>query len=557
MELFKIENLSFSYANQKNMAIRDIDLSIEKGSFNVICGTTGCGKTTLLKMLKKEIRPYGVLNGKVCYKGIPLDKIEKSTSTREIGFVFQNPDNQIVSDKVWNELAFGLENLGLPTPIIRRRVAEMASFFDIEYLFKRDTSTLSGGEKQILNLASIMVLEPEVLLLDEPTSQLDPISTTNFIQSLKKINEDLGTTIIIVEHRLEEILSLADRVILMDDSTIISNDTVLGTCQKMSEIRLKSTSLFNFPASVQIYSAIKSTDKCPINVKEGKIFLENNCKNKIKEISKEEEIILAETIISLKDISFRYGKNHQDILNDLNLEVKKGEVLAIVGGNGTGKTTLLNLLAANIKPYQGKIRINGKNIDSYKKNELYINNLVLLPQNPDDLFVYETVLEELEEVVKIYGITKEESQKRIDDVSKELEITNLYKNHPFDLSGGEKQKIALAKILLLNPQIVLLDEPTKGLDGYLKIKLAKIIKKLKEKAITIILVTHDIEFSALVSDECALLFDGNIICKSSRNDFFNKNSFYTTAANRITRDMYNGIITIDDAIEIIKANEQL
>jgi len=555
MELFQIKNLTFTYPNEKLPAIRDINLSIEKGSFTIICGETGCGKTTLLKMLKNELRPFGKLEGEILYEGKPLIGMDKKKSVQEIGFVFQNPANQIVADKVWNELAFGLENLGTPTAQIRKKIAEMASFFNIEDLFRRDTASLSGGEKQLLNLASIMVMEPKVLLLDEPTAQLDPIFRDNFLRLLHKINQELGTTIILVEHHLEDALTLADKVIVMGFGFIFSHDTIINTCQLIKSNRDKFPLISNFPTSVQLYNSLDCDGECPLNVRQGKQFIENNFSNKIKNLEPKAPLLSSEKIISLRNVSFRYSKNDPDILDDLSLDINKGEVLAIVGSNGAGKSTLLHLIAGNLKPYRGKIVIQGKDINKYKNNELYDNNLVLLPQNPDDLFVFDTVKEELLEMKG--SIPSEEFSIRLNEIIGDLKLKELYDKHPFDLSGGEKQKLALAKILLLKPKIILLDEPTKGLDGIFKIHLTEIIKNLQRKGITIVLVTHDIEFSAMVCDECALLFDNSIINKATRNEFFLNNSFYTTAANRITRDRYNNVITVDDAIDIIRRNQVL
>ena len=558
MELFQIKNLNFYYANEKTPTLENINFSITEGSFTVICGETGCGKTTLLKMLKNEIRPFGKLEGEILYEGQPLASIDKNRSTKEIGFVFQNPNNQIVADKVWHELAFGLENLGVPTAKIRQKVAEMASFFNIEYLFRRSTSSLSGGEKQLLNLAAIMVMEPKVLLLDEATSQLDPISHDNFLRLLQKINEELGTTIILVEHHLEDVLGMADKIIVMEQKSIFSEDTSLNTCQLVKANRDNFSLLPNFPISVQIYAAFDSDEQCPLNVKQGKEFVVRNFTNSIKSLAVKDQALAIEKVISLNNVAFRYNKNDLDVIDDLSLDIYKGEVLAIVGGNGSGKTTLLNLMAGNLKPHQGKISINGKNINKYKGNELYLNNLVLLPQNPDDLFVFDTVEEELIEMKGIYDNNQgKDFATRLKEVSKDLKLEELYNKHPFDLSGGQKQKLALAKILLLDPQIILLDEPTKGIDGMFKMHLAEIIKGLQKKGITIVIVTHDLEFSALVCDECALLFDRNIINKTTRNDFFLNNNFYTTAANRITRNSYDNVITVADAVAIIRKNISL
>lgn len=550
MEILKIEKLSFSYPN--NSVLENLDLSIEKGTFNIICGSTGCGKTTLLRLLKNEIRPRGQISGKILYNDFDLFKLDRITSTSKIGYVFQNPDNQIISDKVYSELAFGLENLGIERSEMKRRIAEISSFFGIESLFSKDTMNLSGGEKQLVNLASVMVMEPEILLLDEPTSQLDPIAAYNFLRIIKKINEELGTTILIVEHKMEDILSLADKLIILDNKKIVANDSPREVCEKIKKEKINISSIFNFPASFRIYKEFNNTGEAPLSVNEGRMYITNNFKNKVSSLNKK-EVLYLNNIIELKNVSFKYNKNDDYILNDLSLTIKQGEVFSIVGGNGVGKSTLLNIIAGNIKPLSGKIIIDSKKITDYKKNELYKNNIVFLPQNPDDLFICDNVYDELKEMNRIN--VNDDFPERLNNVIEDLQLSHLLNKHPYDLSGGEKQKVAIGKILLLNPKIILLDEVSKGLDGENKQKLIKLIKSLQNKQITIVLVTHDLEFSSLVSNRCGILFNGDLMSVSNTTDFYSTNNFYTTAVSRMTKVIYNKIITVEDAISILKENE--
>ena len=221
MEQIQIRNLSFSYPDSGVDCLKDVSLSIEKGEFVLLCGTSGCGKTTLLRHLKSVLTPRGIRSGAVLFRGTPLDQVPLAEQSQAIGFVMQNPDDQIVTDKVWHELAFGLENLGVPRDVIGTRVAEMASFFGIQSWYHREVSQLSGGQKQLLNLASIMAMQPEILILDEPTGQLDPIAAGDFLNTLKKINRELGITVLITEHRAEEIFPAADRVLVMDAGRLI------------------------------------------------------------------------------------------------------------------------------------------------------------------------------------------------------------------------------------------------------------------------------------------------------------------------------------------------
>lgn len=547
MEILKIENLKFQYNNSNESILNGINMTIEKGDFVVLCGATGSGKTTLLKMIKREISPSGLKEGKIFYQGKDLLEYKNEEIVSEIGYVFQNPEGQIVTDKVWHELAFGLENIGENSQNIRMKVGEIANYFDMQSWYNKNTNDLSGGQKQILNLASIMVMQPKVLLLDEPTSQMDPVSASSFFQTLKKINQELGTTIIIIEHRLEEVFLISDKVALLDKGQIVVFDEV----KKASKEILNYPNInINIPTPLKLYKEIKGCDEIPLSIRDGKKMLDMyNFKESNTLIKKEKRN--KESAIEIKNGWFRYGKNSEDVLKGIDLLVKKGDVYSLLGGNGVGKSTLVNVIANNLKLYSGSLKINDLSISKYKNNSLYVNNLVVLPQNPDDIFVSEMVKDELNDMKNVYNESFEERLKEIVD---EFKLEKLLNRHPYDLSGGEKQKVALAKILLLNPKIILFDEPTKGLDWSSKIKLANIIKKLKNKNVTSFLVTHDIEFASLVSDYCGLLFDGTIVSENTSNDFFKNNHFYTTATNKLMRDVNDDIVVYEDMIKWIREN---
>lgn len=556
MEIIKVENLNFTYPEQKIKALENISFSIEQGEFVAVCGESGSGKTTLLKLLKRELAPYGDKDGNIYYKDKRLEELDARIAASDIGFVMQNPENQIVTDKVWHELAFGLENLGIPTPVIRRRVGEMANFFGIHQWFRKKTTELSGGQKQLLNLASIMVMQPEVLILDEPTSQLDPIAASDFISTLEKLNRDLGLTIILVEHRLEEVIPISDRVMIMEKGNIILYDKPQYIGQELKEIDENHKMLSALPSAIRIFNGLDTKGQSPLTVREGREFLSNNYENKIVALDRfstnynNEE----ENIIELKNIWFRYERDLPDVLTGLNFHVKKEEIVSILGGNGSGKTTFLNIISGQNKPYRGKILIRGKKINKYKGKELYKHNIALLPQNPQTVFLKSTIKEDYKEIGKAMGYTKEEINTYTEEIVEMLSIKELLDKHPYDLSGGEQQKVALGKILLLKPKILLLDEPTKGIDAFSKKVLYDILLDLKKQGVTIIMVTHDVEFAAVASDCCSLFFDGEIISTDRPVEFFSNNSFYTTAANRISRHMYNNAITCEDVIEICKLN---
>lgn len=552
MEILHIENLTFTYPKTKKPAIENIDLSIKSGEFTVICGQSGCGKTTLLKLLKKELAPVGEKSGKIFYGGVLQEELPDKKSASEIGYVLQNPDSQIVTDKVWHELAFVLENLGMPTEVIRRRVGEMASYFGIQDWFRKRTDELSGGQKQLLNLASVMVMQPKILILDEPTSRLDPIAATDFISTLQKLNRELGLTVIIAEHRLEEVFPIADKAVVIDSGKIIASGAPREIGDKLSEINKEHPMFFGLPSAVRIYNALGIKDSCPLTVREGRAFLE-------KHFSPETELEMTteyehnETAaVEMKNVWFRYEKDLPDILRGTSLKVYSGEIYCILGGNGAGKTTALNVISGLDKAYRGKIIINGKQIKDYKGNSLYRKLLALLPQEPQTVFIKDSVREDLADMLEILEIPKAERGKRIDEISQKLGITELLDKHPYDLSGGEQQKCAIAKILMSEPKILLLDEPTKGLDAFSKLNLKKLLRGLKQEGMTIIMVTHDVEFAGETADRCALFFDGEILSADIPERFFSENNFYTTAANRMARGLWKYAVTCGEVVEKCK-----
>ena len=560
MALFEIKDLNFSYPDAGVPAIRKINFSIEQGEFMVICGKSGCGKTTLLRHFKTVMTPYGKREGEILFEGQPLEEISVRKQSAEIGYVLQSPDNQIVTDKVWHELAFGVENLGYDQQTIRLRVAEMASFFGIQNWFSKNVEELSGGQKQLLNLASVMAMQPKVLVLDEPTSQLDPIAASEFLSTIRKINLDLGITVIIIEHRLEEVFPMADKVLVLEDGKQTFFDTPRMVGKELADHDL----FLAMPSPVQIYNKTGQEGVCPLTVCEGRNWLEEHYKGQeeIKEEvkypeKKRKNLSQKEAVISVKEVWFRYEKEGKDIVRDLSLQVKKGELFCILGGNGTGKSTTLSLLSGIHRPYRGKIFLQGRDIRKIPEKELFHHFLGVLPQNPQSLFVGNTVEEDLWEMVNnLSPLKRKEHKEKIEQVVEDTEIGHLLHMHPYDLSGGEQQRAALAKVLLLEPEILLLDEPTKGLDGFYKSKLAGIFKRLQEKGITILMVSHDIEFCASYADTCAMFFDGAVVTACDSREFFTGNSFYTTAANRMARHIFPDAVTVKDVIESCRRNRR-
>ncbi|MBO4468445.1 MAG: ATP-binding cassette domain-containing protein, partial [Clostridia bacterium] len=483
METIKIKNLTFSYPSGVGKALDDISFTLPEGSFNLIIGESGSGKTTLLKLLKNEIAPVGEIIGNIEFFGRSADSI----SFDRIGFVSQFPDDGIVTDKVWHEMAFGLENMGLDPEEIRLRVGETASYFGIGGWYHQSTDTLSGGQKQLLNLASVMVMRPDILLLDEPTAQLDPIAASDFLNTLKRINRESGVTVIISEHRLEEVFPLSDNVLVLENGKLAAKGSPNEVCNS-----LRGNPIFSgFPTPARLWSGLGATGVCPLTVKEGRTFLTNNypdAKGKTEKLPLKE----TEAAVELDKVTFRYERTSPDVINEMTLKVGKGEIFAILGENGSGKTTALDIIAGLRIPYAGTCRIFGKKIKDYKGNSLYRKTVALLPQDPTLLFAGNTVIDDLRSAWKLAGGSDVYFSKKAEKWINLFGIEPLLSRHPYDLSGGEQQKCALVKLMLREPRIILLDEPTKGLDAAFKRTLGSILGTLKGEGITVIMVTHDV-----------------------------------------------------------------
>ena len=550
MAHFEIKDLTFSYASAKGRhSLENVSLTIEQGEFLVLCGKSGSGKSTLLRQLKTVLTPNGKRTGEILFRGVPLKQVSDREQSEKIGFVMQNPDDQIVTDKVWHELAFGLESLGCDQKTMRGRVAEMACYFGIQDWFHRDVATLSGGQKQLLNLASIMAMQPEVLILDEPTSQLDPIAASDFLNTVRKINTELGTTVIITEHRLEDIFPYADRAVVMEKGRVIADDTPGKVGQLLFE---QANPMFAaMPTPVRVYYGAGGTGESPLTVRQGRSWLSRRFPNR-----PEKDAIAAPPLpeevkdpaLVLKELWFRYEKDSPDILRGVSAEIPSGSLYAILGGNGAGKSTTLKAISGICRPYRGKVTLFGKPVDKYKSSELFHGCLAMLPQDPKSLFVKKTVREDLSEM------TRDKSS--IERIAALCQITELLDSHPYDLSGGEQQRAALAKVLLTNPRLLLLDEPTKGIDSFFKETFAGILSDLKKQGITIVMVSHDVEFCARYADVVSMFFDGQVLTTDTPRRFFGANSFYTTAAHRMSRHVFEGAVTAEDVIRLYKENKE-
>ena len=534
MESYSFKNVDFTYPEGEKKALRNISFTIQQGEFVVLCGPSGCGKSTLLRHLKSCLTPHGLFSGEIRYQEKLLSEMSQREQAQQIGYVLQSPENQVVTDKVWHELAFGLESLGYDTPTIRRRVAEIAAFFGIENWFYKNVTELSGGQKQLLSLASVMAMQPGVLVLDEPTAQLDPIAAADFLALLGKINRELGTTIILTEHRLEEAFPFATRVIVMDEGAIICDDKPENVGLQLKD---KGSGMFlAMPTAMRVWAAVKTKLNCPMTVRDGSSFLSQRVEEQVllPLAEKGPPAYQSDVTLECDDLWFRYEKDSPDVVKGFSLKLRKGEFYAILGGNGAGKSTTLKVISGLRSAYRGDVHLHGK--------------LGHLPQNPQTLFVKRTVREDLYEVFRGNKIPKEQQDAEVARIVELCGLREFLDRHPYDISGGEQQRSALAKVLLTAPDILLLDEPTKGFDAEFKVTFALILRRLVAQGTTILTVSHDIPFCAEYAHKCGLFFDGSIMAEGTPREFFSGNSFYTTPANRMARHLIPKAVTVADII---------
>ncbi len=612
MALFAFEELTFRYPEAPRDALRDVSVAIEPGQFVLVCGQSGCGKTTLLRQFKSALAPHGHQSGRVLFDGVPLADVPEREQVARIGFVMQNPDAQIVTDKVWHELAFVLESLGCDERTMRLRVAEMASYFGIQHWFHKNVGELSGGQKQLLNLASVMAARPNVLVLDEPTSQLDPIAASDFLATVHRINRELGTTVVMSEHRLEEVYGLTDRVVVLEEGRVVADGEPRAVVGQLHcavspmalalpaaariawgvEGRLGRRSGEGAPCSnsIEVQGSSRATDvsvctsmncartpsplrrpyssiveegvalqvETPLTVREGRSWLADEVAAfpphrwalPAGEVC---DSAPARAAVELRDVWFRYERDGADVLRGTTLTVSEGSLFAVVGGNGTGKSTMLRAICGVARPYRGKITVFGRRLKDWKRAELFRGGVAMLPQDPLNLMVKKTVRGDLEEMLDGRGLTAGQRTAAVREVAALTDIVPLLDAHPFDLSGGEVQRAALAKVLLNEPRLLLLDEPTKGLDAFFKEKLAALLRSLTARGTTVLMVSHDVEFCASYADRCALFFDGDAVTTNPPRRFFASNSFYTTAANRISRGLFENAVTVEEVVELCRS----
>ena len=604
MALIEFNNFSFAYMNSDGTesevkSLDSINLEIDYGDFVLLCGPSGCGKTTLLTNLKKELMPAGRRSGEIKFNGKRIIDMDEISSACDIGYLFQNPDSQIVTDTVIQEIAFPLENIGLPTEEIRNRISEIVAFFGINDILHKNVNELSGGQKQLVNLCSLLVLRPHVLLLDEPMSQLDPIASYEFLSIVRRLNEEFSITVIMSEHKADSIFPFIDKAVFLKDGKIEFVDNAHNICSEVIDDEIFENYL---PAVTKIYNSLSvkypSLIKLntPLSIREGRrclntihddlIKISNDDVDSInlnhdnlhitnkKYHSQEKSGILDKislggnknALINMNGIYFAYEKGNL-ILKNVDFELEKGDFVSLIGGNGVGKSTFLQLLVGILKPIKGKVKykkgiklayvhqnpmihfskdnVKEEFLESILESKLLQNNSVgFNKETYDDLLKMSN--EEFIESDVLNGLEFDSIEFKFKELIEFFDICDLIDKHPYDCSGGEQQKIVIVKALLQNADVLVLDEPTKGLDPISSKNLANILNSLRDNGITILMTSHDLDFVANNCKRCLMLFDKDIQIDDDPKVIFAENNFYTTFVNRMVKDYVPEIVTLDD-----------
>ncbi|WP_294181175.1 ABC transporter ATP-binding protein [uncultured Clostridium sp.] len=537
MSYIEVNNLNFTYPLEKERALKDVNLSLEKNDFLLVAGRSGSGKSTLARAIVGTVPNFygGTIGGEIKIDGKAIDKMSHQERAKKITMVFQDPEKQLMMNKVHREVAFGLENVGVDEGIIKRRVYEALQFTGILDLADRDVTSLSGGEKQKVAVASALVYMPSCIILDEPTSQLDPSSAEEMLNIVKKINEELGITIIVIEQRVNRWFDTVDSIAVMNRGSL-----QLFKDKKDFYCNCSEKQYMFMPDYLKFFKQLGFKDM-PRNFKDARVKVLNT---PIK-MEKHEEAAAAEkdqpAILSVKKMGCKYGS--KEVLSDLNFQIKKGEFISIMGANGAGKSTLLKSIMG-LKAYSGSVKLYGKEIRKMSIREI-AQHIGYVSQNPNDYLSKNSVYEEVRFTMDNYDIY---DQKIVENVLKELEIYEFKDKNPRDLSGGQRQRVAIATILVLQPDMILLDEPTRGLESALKDKLGRMLQKLNDRGTTIVLVTHDTDFASSFCRRYMIMFNGTVVADGSRGKVLGDGIFYTTSMNKLLREKDRSIFTLEDAV---------
>lgn len=551
MPLYKVENLTYCYPEAEKAALNHINLEIREGEFILVAGGSGSGKSSLARALAGLIPDFygGRVGGKVYFQGQDIRTMDRGKLAREVGMVFQDPEKQIVQTYVEAEIAFGLENLGLDNEEMQRRVAEVVCFMNLEQIRGAFTANLSGGQKQKLALASVLAMQPRVLILDEPTSQLDPVSAEDILNLVKRLNEEMGFTVIMIEQRLERCYHLADRILLMEKGRI----TCDGSAREVARKTSREDSPF-LPPVARFFAGIESPS-LPLTVKEGRKLL-RSCVNIERALAARPaagkvggspaDLAARDSAVCLKNLWFTYPGG-QEVLKDVSLDVREGEFAAVLGENGAGKSTMLRQLTGLLRPDRGTVQVLGKDVGRNGLKEIR-RHTAYLSQNPNDYLFQDTVEEELLFTLKNFGL-KDTSV--VDEMLDRFRLARYRRTNPRDLSSGERQRVALASVLVMSPGLIILDEPTRGVDFRLKAELGRFLQQEAEKGRTVIVVTHDVEFAAEYAARIVMMSSGRVVSDGEKHEVLGKSVFYSPQLSKMCRGICDGVLTFSEARERI------
>ena len=531
------EHLNYYYPEQDFPALNDVSFSLNQGEIFLLLGRSGSGKSTLGKAIAGTV-PYfygGKIAGKISIDGVSLETMEHDRRSRTVSMVFQYPEKQLIFNKVHREIAFGLENIGAPEETIRRRVFEAMQFTGITPLADEEIDTLSGGQKQRVAITSVLAFFPKCIVFDEPISQLDPLAAEEILNLIKKINEELGITVILIEQRTGKCFEIADKVGFIDEGKL----DFFGTPSEFLASDDKRFEPF-FPETTQLFKKLGASD-LPLGLKASK--------KRIKDFSlspKRTAEIPApnvnESVFTIKNLSCGY--NEKTVIRDFSSKVRKGECISLLGANGAGKTTLLKTLMG-LKKYRGSILLREKELSKLKQKEV-ARTVGYVSQNPDDYLTQETVFDEL--LFTARHLNVENAEKKVHTVLELLELSSYKDRSPKDLSGGQKQRVAIGSALVASPDILILDEPTRGIDTPLKQAFIKLLRELNRKGVTILLVTHDVEFACAVSNRFWILYRGELLADGTKENVFTNGLYYTTAIHKLCKELDPTLFTLEEAL---------
>lgn len=548
----KIEDLSYSYPETGSPALNRINLEVPEGQFLIVAGESGSGKSTLLRLISGLAPEFygGCMSGRILLDGVDLKELKRRDLVTQVGLVFQNPESQLVMMSVEQELIFGLENLGLDNSLMQRRLMEVSGAMGLTRYLRSFIPELSGGQKQKVALASVLAMQPQILLLDEPTSQLDPIAAEEFLSVVRRLNEDQGLTVILIEQRLERCCHLADRIILMDEGQIGYDYSVREPGSNCWPFKISPEFL---PPVPRLFAAL-GYKEIPMTVKQGRQVLQRDFllgyvqKTDLGPALEPDLIGGAKPpLVDIKGLYFTYPEG-PEVLKNLNLQIKSGDFIAVMGENGAGKSTLLKNINGLLKPGRGQIKVCEKDAKKLSIEELaeYIG---YLPQNCNDYLFLPSVEEELAFTLKNRKIPPDEGYKKL--IIDRLKLEPLLNSNPRDLSAGEAQRAAMASILSGRPALLLLDEPTRGLDYQMKTQLGELLQGLNEDGIAIVMVTHDVEFVAQYARDILLMFEGRIISQGRKYKILPQSTFYAPQMCKLFHHIIDGVVNPDEAKEAL------